>query len=162
MPEQTQEPARPFGFSALVRGPSVVMRYTDFCQHDNSHGAPSSPIEHAFPVRCAIPSIFYSTDTLQDQYQFALRSVGAGTPQRSIPIDPALLSLPGGADADLKHPLTVAQTSGLKAAAKVAGSRRNGKERADPKGKKRKHVSSDSEDDGKAVRKRGRPTGSGT
>lgn len=130
MPEQTQEPARPFGSSALI---------------DPSHGAPSSPIEHAF----------------QNQYQFALRAVGAGTPQRSIPIDPALLPLPGGTDLDLRDPSIVAEARGLKAADKVAGSRRNGKERADPKGKKRKHISSDSEDDGKVAPKRGRPAGSG-
>ncbi|KAJ7437212.1 hypothetical protein B0H11DRAFT_2255560 [Mycena galericulata] len=131
-PDQAPEPVHRFGASALI---------------DSSHGAPSSPIEHAFN---------------QDQYQFALQPVGAGTAQHAIPIDPALITLPGGADLDLRDPATIARARGLKPADKVAGSRRKGKERAsDPKGKKRQRASSVSEDESEPQRKRGRPTGSG-
>ncbi|KAF7377193.1 hypothetical protein MSAN_00139000 [Mycena sanguinolenta] len=100
------------------------------CQHHSPatllcHRGPSSPIEHAFPQ--------------QPEYQFALRPVQSGTSSDPIPIDPALIPLPGGADADLRHGPTIANAIGLKRAEKVAGSRRKGKgkERADPKGKKR-------------------------
>ncbi|KAJ7503866.1 hypothetical protein B0H11DRAFT_565212 [Mycena galericulata] len=113
--------------------------------HDKSNGGPDSPIEHAFP----------------NQFQFALRPIAASPGQHQVPIDPALLPLPGGADLDLRDPSSVAQARGLKPAEKVAGSRRNGKERADVKAKKRKHASSDSEDDREpGPRKRGRPAGS--
>ncbi|KAF7345930.1 hypothetical protein MVEN_01615300 [Mycena venus] len=56
--------------------------------NDRSHGGPNSPIEHAFQP--------------QPQYQFSLRPVQNGTPQHPIPIDPALMPLPGGADLDLR------------------------------------------------------------
>ncbi|KAJ7201958.1 hypothetical protein B0H12DRAFT_1244114 [Mycena haematopus] len=114
--------------------------------NDRSRGGPSSPIEHAFAP--------------QPEYQFTLRPVQSGTPQASIPIDPALLALPGGADLDLRDGPTIANAIGLKHAEKVAGSRRKGKERADPKGKKRQRASSGSENDSEPVAKRGHPQGS--
>ncbi|KAJ7189534.1 hypothetical protein B0H12DRAFT_792765 [Mycena haematopus] len=114
--------------------------------NDRSRGGPSSPIEHAFAP--------------QPEYQFTLCPVQSGTPQASIPIDPALLALPGGADLDLRDGPTIANAIGLKRAEKVAGSRRKGKERADPKGKKRQRASSGSENDSEPVAKRGRPQGS--
>ncbi|KAJ7185145.1 hypothetical protein B0H12DRAFT_1246749 [Mycena haematopus] len=61
--------------------------------NDRSRGGPSSPIEHAFAP--------------QPEYQFTLRPVQSGTPQASIPIDPALLALPGGADLDLRDGPTI-------------------------------------------------------
>jgi hypothetical protein len=71
------------------------------------------------------------------------------------------MPLPGGADLDLRDGPTIANAIGLKRAEKVAGTRRKGKERADPKGKKRQRASSDSEGDSEPVAKRGRPAGSG-
>ncbi|KAJ7779443.1 hypothetical protein DFH07DRAFT_730180 [Mycena maculata] len=97
----------------------------------------------------------------QDQYQFSLRPVQASIAQHPIPIDPALISLPGGTDLDLTHGPSIAKAIGPKPAEKVAGSRRKGKERADTKGKKRQHGSSGSEDDSEPATKRGRPAGSG-
>ncbi|KAJ7090118.1 hypothetical protein C8R44DRAFT_892032 [Mycena epipterygia] len=101
--------------------------------HDRNHGGPDSPIEHAF----------------QDQYQFALRPIS--NPQYGIP---------GNSVIDPDGP-TIAKLRGLKPAEKVVGSRRKGKGRADPKGKKRQRGSSGSEDDSEPVAKRGRPQGSG-
>ncbi|KAJ7260090.1 hypothetical protein C8J57DRAFT_1637629 [Mycena rebaudengoi] len=89
--------------------------------HDKSHGGPDAPIEHTF----------------QDQYQFSLRPVQSGGSQHPIPIDPALISLPDGTDLNLTHGPTVAKAMGVKPVGKIAGSRRKGKEPADPKGKKR-------------------------
>ncbi|KAJ7348656.1 hypothetical protein DFH08DRAFT_648901, partial [Mycena albidolilacea] len=77
-----------------------------------------------------------------------------------IPIVPALLPLPGGADLDLRDGPTVANAIGLKRAEKVGGSRRKGKERTDPKGKKRQRASSVSDNDSEPIAKRGRPQGS--
>ncbi|KAJ6447991.1 hypothetical protein C8R45DRAFT_1134637 [Mycena sanguinolenta] len=116
-------------------------------QNNLSHGGPSSPIEHAFPQ--------------QPEYQFALRPV-VGSSSAPIPIDPALVPFPGGADADLRHSPTIANAIGLKPAEKVAGSRRKGKgrERADPKGKKRQRASYGSDNNTEPVAKRGRPQGS--
>ncbi|KAJ7325460.1 hypothetical protein DFH08DRAFT_968688 [Mycena albidolilacea] len=115
--------------------------------NDRSRGGPNSPIEQVFQP--------------QPQYHFSLRPVQSNTPQHSIPVDPALMPLPGGADLDLRDGPTIANAIGLKRAEKVAGSRRKGKERADPKGKKRQRASSDSEGDSEPVAKRGRPAGSG-
>jgi hypothetical protein len=61
------------------------------------------------------------------------------------------MPLPGGADLDLRDGPTIANAIGLKRAEKVAGSRRKGKERAEPKGKKRQCASSDSEGDSEPV-----------
>ncbi|KAJ7806818.1 hypothetical protein B0H13DRAFT_2386855 [Mycena leptocephala] len=96
------------------------------------------------------------------EYQFALRPVVNSTSSASapIPIDPALVPFPGGADADLRHGPTIANAIGLKRAEKVGGSRRKGKERTDPKGKKRQRASSGSDNDSEPVAKRGRPQGS--
>ncbi|KAJ7222883.1 hypothetical protein C8J57DRAFT_1148546 [Mycena rebaudengoi] len=113
--------------------------------HDKSHGGPDAPIEHAF----------------QDQYQFSLRPVQSGGSQHPIPIDPALISLPDGTDLNLTHGPTVAKAMGVKPVGKIAGSRRKGKEPADPKGKKRQRGCSGSEDDSEPAAKRGRPAGSG-
>ncbi|KAF7344772.1 hypothetical protein MVEN_01638200 [Mycena venus] len=114
--------------------------------NDKSRGGPNSPIEHAFAP--------------QPEYQFTLRPVQSGTPQAPIPIDPALLPLPGGADLDLRDGPTIANAMGLNRAEKVGGRRRKGKERADPKGKKRQRASSGSDNDSEPVAKRGRPQGS--
>ncbi|KAJ7833532.1 hypothetical protein B0H14DRAFT_3462672 [Mycena olivaceomarginata] len=97
----------------------------------------------------------------QPEYQFALRPVVNST-SAPVPIDPALVPLPGGADADLRHGPTIANAIGLKPAEKVAGSRPKGKgkERADPKGKKRQRASTGSDNDTEPVAKRGRPQGS--
>ncbi|KAF8129104.1 hypothetical protein K438DRAFT_2000003 [Mycena galopus ATCC 62051] len=111
--------------------------------NDRSRGGPNSPIEHAFAP--------------QPEYQFTLRPVQNGTPQAPIPIDPALLPLPGSADLDLRDGPTIAKAIGLKRAERVGGSRRKGKERADPKGKKRQRASSGSDNDSEPVAKRGRP-----
>lgn len=92
--------------------------------------------------------------------QFSLRPVQSGSAQNPIPIDPALIPLPAGADLDLTDGATIAKAKGLKRADKVAGSRRKGKERADPKGKKRQRVSSGSDNDSEPAAKRGRPQGS--
>jgi hypothetical protein len=97
---------------------------------------------------------------LQPQYQFSLHPIQSNTAQHPIPIDPALVALPGGADLDLTHGPTIANSKGLKRAEKVAGSRRKGKERADPKGKKRQRASSGSDNDSEPATKRGRPHGS--
>ncbi|KAF8178381.1 hypothetical protein K438DRAFT_1978006 [Mycena galopus ATCC 62051] len=113
--------------------------------NDLSRRGPSSPIEHAFAP--------------QPEYQFALRPVQNSTSSGPIPIDPALLPLPGGPDLDLRDGPTIANTIGLKRSEKVAGSRRKGKERADPKGKKRQRASSGSDNDSEPVAKRGRPHG---
>ncbi|KAF8182174.1 hypothetical protein K438DRAFT_2166707 [Mycena galopus ATCC 62051] len=77
-----------------------------------------------------------------------------------IPIDPALLPLPGGPDLDLRDGPTIANAISLKHTEKVGGSRRKGKERADPKGKKRQHASSGSDNDSEPVAKCGHPHGS--
>ncbi|KAJ7342420.1 hypothetical protein DFH08DRAFT_811507 [Mycena albidolilacea] len=131
-------------------------------QHDMSHGGPDSPSEHAF----------------QNQFQFAMRPIPQpGPPQytypppeathRSIPVDPMPIS---GAELGSRDAAAIAKARGLKPADKVAGSRRNGKERSDSKGKgradvkkgnKRAHELSDSEDDNEPLAKRGRPAGSG-
>jgi hypothetical protein len=75
-----------------------------------------------------------------------------------------------GAELDSRDAAAIAKARGLKPADKVAGSRRNGKERSDSKGKgradvkkgnKRAHESSDSEDDNEPPAKHGRPAGSG-
>ncbi|KAJ7679987.1 hypothetical protein B0H14DRAFT_3681673 [Mycena olivaceomarginata] len=129
-------------------GTPSFIRVPESTLENRSRGAPSSPIEHAFqfslrPVQ---------DDTAQQQIPNA--------PRQSIPIDPALVPLPGGADPDLRHGPTVANAIGLKRAEKVGGSRRKGKERADPKGKKRQCASSGSDNDSEPVAKRGRPQGS--
>ncbi|KAJ7788518.1 hypothetical protein B0H14DRAFT_3892410 [Mycena olivaceomarginata] len=75
----------------------------------------------------------------QPEYQFTLRPVQNGTSDGP----------------------TIAKAIGLKRAEKVGGSRRKGKERADPKGKKRQCASSGSDNDSdEPVAKRGRPHGS--
>ncbi|KAF7366217.1 hypothetical protein MVEN_00498900 [Mycena venus] len=73
--------------------------------NDKSRGGPNSPIEHAFAP--------------QPEYQFTLRPVQSGTPQAPIPIDPALLPLPGGADLDLRDGPTIANAMGLNRAEKA-------------------------------------------
>ncbi|KAJ7125615.1 hypothetical protein C8R43DRAFT_1135196 [Mycena crocata] len=97
----------------------------------------------------------------QDRYSFSLRPVQSSAPaQNTLPIDPALLPLPGGADLDLTNGLTIANARGLKRAEKVAGCRCKGKDRTDPKGKKRQHPSSDLDDDDEPIAKCGRPSSS--
>ncbi|KAF8178801.1 hypothetical protein K438DRAFT_1769258 [Mycena galopus ATCC 62051] len=144
MPEQTSQPL----------GHVPVANHS--LQNDRSRGGPDSPIEHAFQP--------------QGPYQFSLRPVQSHTQHpipvqantaQHIPIDPALLPLPGGPDLDLTHGPPIAHALGLKRAEKVGGSRRKGKERADPKGKKRQRASSGSDNDSEPVAKRGRPAGSG-
>jgi hypothetical protein len=116
--------------------------------------------------------LFPFIHVLQGQYQFSLRPVQSNTvphpipiqsntSQHPIPIDPTLLALPDGPDLDLSHGPTIAEAIGLKRAEKVGGARRKGKERADPKGKKRQRASSGSDDDSEPATKRGRPAGSG-
>lgn len=78
---------------------------------------------------------------------------------RSIPdrlIDPRLFPLPQDDDRDLFEPAVIAQSRGLKPAAKVGGARQKGK------GKKRQYSSDDDDDSdiGEPVAKRGRPKGS--
>ncbi|KAF8177117.1 hypothetical protein K438DRAFT_1770230 [Mycena galopus ATCC 62051] len=114
--------------------------------NDRTRGGPSSPIEHAFAP--------------QPEYQFTLRPVQSSTPQAPIPIDPALLPLPGGPDLDLRDGPTIANAIGLKRAEKVGGSHCKGKEHADPKGKKRQRASSSSDNDSEPVAKCGLPHGS--
>ncbi|KAJ6541394.1 hypothetical protein B0H19DRAFT_315360 [Mycena capillaripes] len=137
------------------------LRLHSTLQHDMSHGGPESLSEHAF----------------QNQFQFAMRPIPQHGPShytylppeatQHSPIDPMHIS---GAELDSRDAAAIAKARGLKPADKVAGSRRNGKERSDSKGKgradakkgnKRTHESSDSEDDNEPPVKRGRPAGSG-
>jgi hypothetical protein len=105
--------------------------------------------------------IFSFSHIPQPEYQFTLRPVQNGTSSALIPIDPALLPLPGGPDPDLRDGPTIAKAIRLKRAEKVGGSRHKGKERADPKGKKRQRASSGSDNDSDGpVAKRRRPHGS--
>ncbi|KAJ7277227.1 hypothetical protein C8J57DRAFT_1222969 [Mycena rebaudengoi] len=132
--------SNPFGQIQSSTTPSGLIS-----MHDKSHGGPDAPIEHTF----------------QDQYQFSLWPVQSGGSQHPIPIDPALISLPDGTDLNLTHGPTVAKAMGVKPVGRIAGSRRKGKEPADPKGKKRQRGCSGSEDDSEPAAKRGRPDGSG-
>ncbi|KAJ7867674.1 hypothetical protein B0H14DRAFT_2730640 [Mycena olivaceomarginata] len=121
--------------------------------NDRSRGGPSSPIEHAFApqVHTYFPLYIFILHTAPCPKQH---------PAGPIPIDPALLPLPGGADLNLRDSPTIANAIGLKRAEKVGGSRRKGKERTDPKGKKRQRASSVSDNDSEPIAKRGRPQGS--
>ncbi|KAJ7836475.1 hypothetical protein B0H14DRAFT_3460693 [Mycena olivaceomarginata] len=113
--------------------------------NDKSRSGPDSPIEHAFAP--------------QPEYQFTLQPIQNST-SAPLPIDPALLPLPGSPDIDLRDGLTIANTIGLKRAEKVGGSCHKGKEHVDPKGKKRQRVSSISDNDSEPVAKHRCPHGS--
>ncbi|KAJ7717306.1 hypothetical protein DFH07DRAFT_973633 [Mycena maculata] len=142
----------PESLCGQVQGPAQAPLGPQSLYHimnDKSHGGPDSPIAHAFN---------------QDQYQFTLHPLPTNTAERHhIPIDPALIALLGDADLDLRHGPTIVNARRLKPVEKTAGSRRKakGKERADPKGKKRqRNTSSGSEDDSEPAAKRGHPAGS--
>jgi hypothetical protein len=112
-------------------------------------------------IRHALVFIYISSSIhiSQPEYQFTLWPVQNNT-SAPLPIDPALLPLPGGPDLDLRDGPTIANAIGLKRAEKVGGSRCKGKERADPKGKKRQRASSVSDNDSEPVAKCGCPHGS--
>jgi hypothetical protein len=93
----------------------------------------------------------------QPEYQYTLWPIRNNTSSAPLPIDPALLPLPGGPSLDLRDGPTITSAIGLKCAEKVGGSRCKGKECADSKGKKRQRASSVSDNDSEPVAKRGHP-----
>ncbi|TFY80399.1 hypothetical protein EWM64_g3611 [Hericium alpestre] len=173
-------PAGPFLYGARPTQHGMV--------HDATRHGPHAPISEAFQGHNTNSSQFAlrPVDTrMQAAHPSASQAVNA-QPSSSrvrlddIPIDPRLIPLPGhDGDKDLQDNNTIAEATGHAAAAKVAGSRRKGKQRADepgserrvdkgkrhadaaPQPRKRVRLDDEDQDDEQKTAKRGRPHGAG-